>query len=123
MATSPETSEIFGVEIRPAGEYSRFFVQSRTHNAQKKTIGGDSWRVYLDGPSYLAGTVFDHDNGVYEVLFLIMEPGVYKIEMILDYTLCGGLVDPPNDCWFINGKFKGKTVGYVGFDLRFTFSF
>ena len=97
MATSPETSEIFGVEIRPAGEYSRFF---RTHNAQKKTIGGDSWRVHLDGPSYLAGTVFDLNDGVYEVLFLIMEPGAYKIDMI-----------------------EGKTVGYVGFDLRFIFSF
>ena len=105
MATSPEQSEIFGIQIRPAGEYSRFFVQSRTRGAQKKTIGGDSWRVYLDGPSYLAGTVFDHNNGVYEVLFLIMEPGVYKIDMRLDYTLCDGLIDPPVD-WFRNGKLK-----------------
>ena len=105
LGTSPEQSEIFGVQIRPAGEYSRFFVQSRTHNAQRKTIGGDSWRVYLDGPSYLAGTVFDHDNGVYEVLFLIMEPGAYKIDMILDYTLCDGLIDPPIEHnWFRNGK-------------------
>ena len=103
LKTSPEDSEIFGVQIRPAGEYSRFFVQSRTHGAKRKTFGGDSWRVYLEGPSYLAGTVFDHNNGVYEVLFLIMEPGVYKINMILDYTLCDGLIDPPMD-WFKNGK-------------------
>ena len=105
LGTSPEQSEIFGVQIRPAGEYSRFFVQTRTHKAQKKTIGGDSWRVYLDGPSYLAGTVFDHNNGVYEVLFLIMEPGAYKIDMILDYTLCDGFIDPPiGHDWFRNGK-------------------
>ena len=103
LKTSPEDSEIFDVQIRPAGEYSRFFVQSRTHGAERKKYGGDSWRVYLEGPSYLAGTVFDHNNGVYEVLFLILEPGVYKINMILDYTLCDGVIDPPMD-WFKNGK-------------------
>lgn len=59
--------------------------------------------MYLDGPSYLAGTVFDHNNGVYEVLFLIMEPGAYKVNMILDYTMCDGLIDPPMD-WFRNGQ-------------------
>ena len=59
--------------------------------------------MYLEGPSYLAGTVFDHNDGTYEVLFLIKEPGVYKINMILDYTLCDGLIDPPID-WFQNGR-------------------
>ena len=103
MATSSEESEIFYVQIRPAGEYSRFFVQSRAKSARRKTIGGDSWRVYLEGPSNVAGTVFDHNNGIYEVLFLIMEPGAYKINMILDYTLCDGLIDPPVD-WFRSGK-------------------
>ncbi|XP_068696464.1 uncharacterized protein [Montipora capricornis] len=109
LATSPNQSEIFEVQIRPAGEYSRFFVQSRTRNAHKKTIGGDSWRVYLEGPSYLAGTVFDHNNGVYEVLFLITEPGAYKINMVLDYTLCDGLIDPPIQ-WFKNAHCSGKLM-------------
>ena len=98
-----DQSEIFDIQLRPAGEYSRFFVQSRTQNGQRKTHGGDSWRVYLDGPSHLAGTVFDRNNGVYEVLFLIMEPGIYKVHMILDYSLCKGLMDPPID-WFRNGE-------------------
>ena len=111
IATSPAESEIFDVQIRPAGEYSRFFVQSRTNSARRKTIGGDSWRVYLEGPSNVAGTVFDHNNGIYEVLFLIMEPGAYKINMILDYTLCDGLIDPPVD-WFRSGK--KKRVGKYG---------
>ncbi|CAH3121487.1 unnamed protein product [Porites lobata] len=107
MATSPAESEIFDVQIRPAGEYSRFFVQSRTNSARRKAIGGDSWRVYLEGPSNVAGTVFDHNNGIYEVLFLIMEPGAYKINMILDYTLCDGLIDPPVD-WFRSAHCSGK---------------
>ena len=102
MATSPAQSDIIDIQIRPAGEYSHFFVQSRTRLGQRKTIGGDSWRVYLEGPSYVGGTVFDHNNGIYEVLFLVMEPGAYKINMILDYTLCDGLIDPPI-AWFRNG--------------------
>ena len=110
MATSPAESEIFDVQIRPAGEYSRFFVQSRTNSARRKAIGGDSWRVYLEGPSNVDGTVFDHNNGIYEVLFLIMEPGEYKINLILDYTLCDGLIDPPVD-WFRSGKEK-RVVKY-----------
>ena len=107
LKTSPEHSEIFDLQIRPAGEYSRFFVQSRTHTAQRKTLGGDSWRVYIEGPSHLAGTVFDHNNGVYEVLFLIMEPGIYQLLIYLDYSLCDGFRDPPRD-WFIKGNAQGK---------------
>ena len=90
-------------DIRPAGEFSRFFIQSRTSDGGAKTIGGDWWRVYLRGPSSLAATVFDHRNGSYEALFLIMEPGVYDIHIYLDYSLCDGLKDPPRN-WFIVGK-------------------
>lgn len=56
-------------------------------------IGGDFWRVYLEGFLYLVGIVFDYNNGVYEVFFLIIEFGVYKINMVLDYILCDGFID------------------------------
>lgn len=59
--------------------------------------------MYLKGPSSLTGTVFDLRNGVYEVLFLVMEAGEYKIEARLDYTLCDGIRDPPMN-WFKNGE-------------------
>ena len=95
-------------DIRPAGEFSRFFIQSRTSDGGAKTIGGDWWRVYLRGPSFLAATVFDHRNGSYEALFLIMEPGIYKVRIYLDYSLCDGLKDPPRD-WFIQGTSDSLT--------------
>lgn len=66
-------------------------------------FGGDLWRVYFEGLLYFVGMVFDYNNGVYEVLFLIMEFGIYKINMILDYMLCDGVIDFLMD-WFKNGK-------------------
>ena len=96
-------------DVRPAGEYSKFLIQSRTVDGRAKSIGGDWWRVYLRGPASLAATIFDHNNGSYEVLFLLMEPGVYKVEIFLDYSLCDGLRDPPRD-WFIKGEFNNSSL-------------
>ena len=86
-----------------SGQFSRFFIQSVTKDRRLKTFGGDSWRVYIrQGPSSLAPLVLDHNNGLYEVLFLVVVPGVYAAQVYLDYTLCDGLRDPPEN-WFVNG--------------------
>lgn len=90
-------------EIRPAGQFSRFSIQTRTSNGELKLIGGDSWRVLLRGPATVSPTVFDHGNGTYEFLTLVMDPGVYKLDITLDYSLCDGYRDPPKN-WFIVGK-------------------
>ena len=102
--TSASTSYVAFWDIKPAGEFSRIFIQSRTAEGRAKKAGGDFWRVKLRGPSSLDGSVFDHDNGTYEVLFLIMEPGIYSVSIHLDYSLCDGLKEPPDD-WFIRGEF------------------
>lgn len=90
-------------DLQPAGRFSRFFIQSVSRVNEKKTLGGDSWRVHLRGPAVVVPTVFDLNNGVYEVLFLMIEPGRYRTEMYLDYTLCNGFKDPP-PYWFKSGK-------------------
>ena len=73
---------------------------------EAKTIGGDSWRVYIrKGPSSLAPIVFDLSNGLYEVLFLVLEPGSYTAQIWLDYTLCDGYRDPPEN-WFQEGTYS-----------------
>ena len=100
--TNATVSVISYWDIRPAGEYSKFFIQSRTADGKVKNIGGDSWRVYVRGTSSLAATVFDHNNGSYEALFLLLEPGIYRVLIYLDYSLCDGVRDPPID-WFITG--------------------
>lgn len=102
-ATDPNTSFISLWNIKPVGEYSRFSIQSQTKEGLPKTQGGDTWRVLLRGPSTISPTVFDHGNGTYEVLFLALESGVYIANITLDYTLCDGFKDPPQD-WFMIGK-------------------
>ena len=106
--SSARTSEVVYQDIRPAGEFSKMiFIQSKTADNRTKLIGGDSWRVHLHGPSSLGATVFDHENGTYEILFLIMEPGNYQVIIFLDFSLCDGLKEPPAN-WFIKGNAQGK---------------
>ena len=102
--TDPTQSFIPFMDIKPAGEFSRFSIQSQTSNGLSKTAGGDDWRVLIWGPTALAPTVIDHENGTYEVLFLILEPGTYHASVVLDYSLCDGMKNPP-DYWFMLGTF------------------
>lgn len=105
--SSAVASEVVFWDIRPAGEFSKIFIQSKTSDNRTKTIGGDTWRVYVRGLASVAATVFDHNNGTYEALFLITEPGAYQVIIHLDYSLCDGFKDPPRD-WFIKGNAQGK---------------
>ena len=40
--TDASTSEITFQDIRPAGEYSKIFIQSKTTDNRAKVIGGDT---------------------------------------------------------------------------------
>ena len=104
LLTDAENSYVSLWDIRPAGEFSRFSIQSQTAAGQLKTFGGDSWRVHVNGPVSVAGTVFDLMNGTYEVVFLPTVPGEYQLDVMLDHSLCTGLTDPPPH-WFVAGKF------------------
>ena len=101
--SDPGKSFISHWDIRPTGEFSRFVIQSVSTSNDLKTTGGDSWRIHIHGPSSLAPTVFDHNNGSYEVLFLILEDGNYEAKIFLDYSLCHGFKDPP-PYWFKKGN-------------------
>ena len=101
--TDAAKSYLISWDIRPAGQFSRFEIQSVTRDNLDKTVGGDSWRIHIRGPSSMSPTVVDHGNGKYEVIFLVLEPGKYHIEVVLEYSLCDGYRDPPRD-WFIKGQ-------------------
>ena len=103
LQTKAAKSYIKQLDIRPAGFFSKIYIQSVSLRSENKTIGGDAWRVNIRGPVNMAATVFDMNNGVYEAVFLPQEPGKYWVEIILDYSLCEALKDPPLD-WFIRGK-------------------
>lgn len=104
--TDPDESYISLWDIRLCGEFSRFSIRTLTKTGVEKTIGGDSWRVQLKGPASVAGTVFDHKNGTYEVVFLIIEVGNYQVEATLDHSLRDGFTDPPQN-WVVVGKAPG----------------
>lgn len=95
LKTSPDYSHVLNMDIKKVGEFSKIAIQSRTAEGHEKTIGGDVWRVFIDGPSNIAPFVSDLENGVYEATFLTMEPGFYKAKIYLESTLCDGIKDPP----------------------------
>ncbi|KAL9973064.1 hypothetical protein ACROYT_G019473 [Oculina patagonica] len=105
--SDPDKSFISHWDIRQAGEFSRFVIQTVTASNDMKTVGGDSWRIHLHGASSLAPTVFDNGDGTYDVLFLIIEYGDYEAKIFLDYSLCHGFKDPPS-YWFKKGNPQGK---------------
>lgn len=53
--------------------------------------------------------VYDKNNGVYEVMFLLEEFGLYRVEIILDYLLCKGFKDLLVD-WFMRGNKKYNDI-------------
>lgn len=103
LRTDASQSFISHFETKPAGEFSRFIIDTKTLNGSLKKIGGDTWRIFLRGPSTIAPSVFDMGSGKYEVIFLVVEPGVYKLDIALDYSLCDGYRNPP-DNWFVIGE-------------------
>lgn len=93
--TDAKSSSISSEIIQPSGDFSRVFIKTRNASGYYRTSGGDGWQVYLKGPSYLTASVFDLGNGTYEVVFLPVIPGEYKLYANLIYTACIGIKKPP----------------------------
>lgn len=92
------------MSVRPAGEHTTVRIETFLSDGIPKHIGGDSIRVTFRGETTVAANVWDLGNGRYEALVLLMNPGVYLVDVRLDYTMCAGLRDPPIE-WFVNGEF------------------
>ncbi|XP_065057947.1 uncharacterized protein LOC135685803 isoform X2 [Rhopilema esculentum] len=118
--TDPLKSFVSLWEIHPAGQFSRFFIQSQNSQGELKGRGGDGWRAHICGPACLNPSIRDFGNGTYEIKFLALESGKYRAKIYLDYTLCDGLKDPPED-WFIKGNAQGKDQihGILGNDIPY----
>lgn len=79
---------------------------------QEKIIGGDLWWVQFKGFVLVVGIVFDYMNGIYEIVFFIMEFGNYQVGVVLDYLFCDGFRDLFFE-WFIVGKLIIFSVVFV----------
>ena len=92
-------------KMAPAGQFSHIRIESRDKLGNPKEYGGDSWRVMMrSDEATVAADVADLNNGTYEAFALIMEPGIYTLDIRLDYTLCDGFRDPPVE-WFHKGLY------------------
>ena len=61
-------------------------------------------KVIFSGPANVPATVFDHGNGSYEAIALLVDPGNYTIIAIIERSLCEGLRDP-GDSYFATCKY------------------
>ena len=100
--TNAKNSRIINKRIRNAGEYSGFTIQTFDNTSSPKKMGGDSIRVFINGTAFIESVVYDMNDGHYETSFLLMEPGLYVVDVILDGSLCSSAVNPPPD-WFRKG--------------------
>lgn len=107
LRTSARESLISNYEINPAGFYTKFTMITRTEAGVTKKVGGDFWRAYLTGAGYQNGVVYDLKDGTYEIWFHIKDPGNYTLNLILEFSLCDGLRDPPAG-WFERGNANGR---------------
>ena len=101
--TDPNLSYIALWDIRPAGEFSQVVLNSQFPNGTSKHIGGDYWRVFVNGETSVPVIKKDYRNGSYQFKFFITEPGTYYLDIALEYTLCRGVKEPPK-WWFQKGK-------------------
>lgn len=108
--TNAKYSKIINERFKDSGEYSSFVIKTFDNNNQPKRIGGDTIRVLVNGTASLESFVYDMNNGEYETSFLLLEPGVHFVDVILEGSLCSSYVNPPSD-WFN----KGDRIGSVLF--------
>jgi len=95
--TSTKWSHTLGLRFEKTGEFSKVAIQSRKSDGRNKKTGGDTWRVFIRGKDNITPFITDLNNGVYEADFIAISPGFYKVEIVLESTLCQAFQDPPSD--------------------------
>ena len=105
LRTNPKLTTIPIKDIRESGKYSTFKIKTFDHKGRAKVFGGDSFRIFVNGTGgqSLEPTVYDLNNGEYDISFLMLDAGVYKVSVVLEGSLCSSYVNPPHD-WFSKGS-------------------
>ena len=106
MRTNVSYTQMIAKDIRFDELPSTIVIQTYTDGGRRKKVGGDSWRATLTGTSQQMANVYDNMDGTYQVKFRIHENGKYKLEMVLELSMCDGLRDPPLR-WFELGDMQG----------------
>ena len=106
MRTNVSQTQIIAKDIRADELPSTIVLQTYRDDGRRKRMGGDSWRATLTGRSQQMAIVHDNMDGTYQVTFRIHENGRYKLQVVLEQSMCAGLRDPPLG-WFEHGGMHG----------------
>nr|XP_033779517.1 NXPE family member 3-like [Geotrypetes seraphini] len=93
LSTSPQNCDYRILNPRAnysVGETLELLVTTRDYLNRSKSYGGDYFRAKLHSPKLKAGvtgSVKDHKNGTYTVIFLLLWPGDLEISVYLVYTI------------------------------------
>ena len=73
-------------------------IVSKNQYHQRKTIGGDSWKltVYSNNISFVAD-ILDNNDGTYKCFIEVPRSGTYNITVTLLHSVCESFMDPPED--------------------------
>ena len=106
LQTSVNKTTVVSQNLILAVGWSTITIQTYTADGSQKTIGGDSWRAIISGDATQYGIVFDRMNGRYDISFLLTEAGNFTLQLLLEYSTCDGLRNPPQG-WFEKGDIHG----------------
>jgi len=83
----------------------KVYIETFDRRGSKKKQGGDSWRSIITGrEQQVSVQLNDLSDGSYQGWFLLLYPGQFALEIVLENSLCEGITDPPLD-WFQRGTF------------------
>lgn len=69
---------------RAVGGIENFFtIQAQDVAGNPRILGGDDFKVVIDGPQTVEGRILDYDNGTYRVEYLVQKSGDFKVHATL----------------------------------------
>jgi len=81
----------------------KVYIETFDGRGSKKKQGGDSWRSEIIGKEQQVSVELnDLSDGSYQGWFVLLYPGQFSLELVLENSLCEGITDPPLD-WFQRG--------------------
>ena len=77
------TAEGDGIRVAQPGVTAVFSIVSRNATGRRRTIGGDSVKVTIHGPSTPEATVKDNGDGSYSVSYIPDSLGAHQVEVLV----------------------------------------
>ncbi|XP_047130300.1 uncharacterized protein LOC100205549 isoform X1 [Hydra vulgaris] len=94
----------FKLDVKP--DFVVLTIHTVDNLGRTRKNGGDFWWVRVVEPVFFLVPIIDFLNGTYQGVFTLHENGIYKLEILLEFSNCEGAYDPPR-YWFKRGTYQG----------------